>query len=120
MTFSLIGKMMASASYAIVYQYTAELYPTSIRSTAVGNCSAVARFGAIFSLMVDLLADIWKPLPLVLMGSSAVLSGLLATFLPETTGLPLPNTMEEAIKIPEKTRNRGFFTCSCQKGSDTA
>ena len=43
--FSLIGKFMASANFAIVYLYTAELYPTTIRTTAVGSCSCVARLG---------------------------------------------------------------------------
>jgi OCT family organic cation transporter-like MFS transporter 4/5 len=71
--FSLLGKMMASASFSIVYQYTAELYPTAIRTTAVGNCSTLARFGAIFALLVDALADIWKPFPMVLMGGIAVI-----------------------------------------------
>ena len=42
---ALIGKFGASASFAIVYLYTAELYPTQIRSTAVGMCSMMARIG---------------------------------------------------------------------------
>ena len=37
------GKFGVAAAFAIVYLYTAELYPTAIRGTAVGACSAVAR-----------------------------------------------------------------------------
>ena len=41
---SLIGKFGASASFAIVYVYTAEMFPTGIRNQAVGTCSLVARY----------------------------------------------------------------------------
>jgi len=49
---SLIGKFGASAGFSIVYLYSAELYPTILRSTSLGTCSLVARFGAILSLLV--------------------------------------------------------------------
>ena len=51
---SLIGKFMASACFAIVYVYTAELFPTMIRNTAIGSCSTVARVGGICALLVSL------------------------------------------------------------------
>ena len=37
------GKFGVAAAFAMVYLYTAELYPTAIRGTAVGACSTVAR-----------------------------------------------------------------------------
>ena len=37
------GKFGCAAAFAMVYLYTAELYPTAIRGTAVGACSTVAR-----------------------------------------------------------------------------
>lgn len=41
------GKFGASAAFSIVYLYTAELFPTAIRSTATGLCSMMARIGGI-------------------------------------------------------------------------
>ena len=41
----LSGKFGASAAFALIYLYTAELYPTEIRGTALGLCGMMARFG---------------------------------------------------------------------------
>ena len=41
---SLVGKFGASASFFVVYLYTAELFPTPVRNQAVGCCSLVARW----------------------------------------------------------------------------
>ncbi len=43
----LIGKFGAAAAFAIVFLYAGELYPTEIRSSAVGLCSTLARIGGI-------------------------------------------------------------------------
>ena len=49
-------KFFASGSYAIIYIYANELFPTQIRNSGMGLCSMVARFGAIIgTLSNDLL-----------------------------------------------------------------
>ena len=40
-------KFLASGSYAIIYIYANELFPTNVRNTGMGICSMVARIGAI-------------------------------------------------------------------------
>ncbi len=75
--FSLAGKFGASACFAIVYVYTAELFPTIIRNTAIGSCSTVARVGGILCLIVIQLNNIWDPLPMLIMGCVAVVAGCL-------------------------------------------
>ncbi len=40
------GKGGAAAILAVLYFYTGELYPTEIRSTAVGLCSTVGHIAA--------------------------------------------------------------------------
>ena len=39
------GKGCIAASFALVYFYTAEIYPTSLRSAGLGLCSTMARIG---------------------------------------------------------------------------
>lgn len=112
---SLIGKFMASASFAIVYVYTAELYPTIIRNTAIGSCSCIARVGGIVSLLILELKNFWLPAPMLIMGIVATLAGFLAIFFPETVGNRLPESMEEATNIGKSNQSRGLCTCVCPK-----
>ena len=48
------------------------------------------------------------------MGVFAIFAGLIASLLPETVGLPLPESTEQAITISKRT-DRGFFTCTFPK-----
>ena len=93
---SLVGKFGATAAFAIVFLYTAELFPTSHRSSVTGACSTMARVGAILSLLVQHLGHFWGPLPMVLLGATSLVAGALATRFPETTGRPMPDTVREA------------------------
>jgi len=102
---SLVGKFGATGSFNIVFVYTAEMFPTEIRSTAVGTSSTCARIGGILAPQVAFLASTWKPLPLLVMGGSALIGGVLALFmLPETLGSALPETMEDALALGSKKK----------------
>jgi len=99
-TFALIGKFGASASFAIVFVYTAEMFPTEIRSTAVGASSLCGRIGGIIAPQIAMLNTIWLPLPLLVMGAGSFIGGLLVfVFLPETLGKKLPDSMQEALNL---------------------
>ena len=100
--FYLFGKLLASLAFGMCYLYTAELYPTALRGTAVGSCSTMARVGGVIGLCISPLGKIWKPLPLTIMGSVAVVAGVFAFAFPETTGLKLPETITEALNIGKK------------------
>ena len=53
--FSLIGKFFISIVLAIAYSFTAELFPTEIRSSMLGLCSTSGRIGGI---LAPILADV--------------------------------------------------------------
>lgn len=65
------------------------------RITAVGLGQMLARGGAILGPLVRLLGIHNPSLPLLLYGAVPVLSGLTVLLLPETRGLPLPDTIQD-------------------------
>ncbi len=81
---ALLGKLGVSGSFAILYVYSLEVFPTSVRNSAMvcgfllcacnvqGACSFCAHFGAILSPNVILLSEIHVALPYVLYALAAL------------------------------------------------
>ena len=84
--------MASSAVFQLIYLYTAELFPTLIRNTALGFTGTASGVGSIGAPFVIGLGGI---IPLIFMGGSAIIGGLTGMFLPETLGLPLPHSLEQ-------------------------
>ncbi|XP_067674157.1 organic cation transporter protein-like [Haliotis asinina] len=98
---SMVGKFGAAGAFAIVYVYTAELFPTVVRNSGVGVSSFFARIGGMVSpyfadLGVLLGGDLKVALPLIVFGGLSIAAGLLTLFLPETLKRRLPETIEDA------------------------
>ena len=96
---SLIGKMCVTFSWGVLFLYNAELFPTEVRTSGIGSASFVGRFGGMVAPWVELLGKYHPNIPTIIFGSTAVLAGILAISLPETQGIELPYTLEEAEKL---------------------
>lgn len=86
---SLAGKFGASAAFALVYLYTAEIFPTLVRATVVGLCSMFARVGGILAPQVALYLPVVTgstQAPMILMGVCALCGSVVTLWLPETLG----------------------------------
>ncbi|XP_073207943.1 solute carrier family 22 member 6-A-like isoform X2 [Lepidochelys kempii] len=92
---AVFGKGSLAASFNCVYLYTSELYPTVIRQTGMGLSNTMARLGSITAPLVKMLEEYIPFLPLIIYGAAPIISGIAATFLPETLNVPLPETITE-------------------------
>lgn len=84
-TFSQGGKVAITAAFQLAWMFTAELYPTSYRSFAVGMGSVFARLGAMASPYInDILGmrEVWAPS--ALFGSVSLVAAVVTLLLPET------------------------------------
>ncbi|XP_023791860.1 solute carrier family 22 member 5-like isoform X4 [Cyanistes caeruleus] len=95
----MLGKFGITSAFSMVYVYTAELYPTVVRNMGVGASSMASRLGSILSPYFVYLGAYDRFLPYILMGSLTVLSGILTLFLPESYGMPLPDTIDQMLRV---------------------
>ena len=94
----------------MVWLITAELYPTNLRSQAVGTCSTVARLFGLVAPFVARLAIHWKPLPMLILGVPSIFAAILAFFVPETKHIELPATMRDADDLEKnKLETKSFL-----------
>ncbi|XP_069573571.1 organic cation/carnitine transporter 2-like [Brachyistius frenatus] len=114
------GKFAVTAAFAIVYAYTAELYPTVLRTTAVGTCSMASRIGSITAPFFIYLRSYSVSLPYILMGSLTVLTGLLSLLLPESYGMPLPDTITHMQRFPGCCQKTPYTLTHTEEGENTA
>merc|ERR1719350_2467373 len=103
---ALIGNFSTTCCFAILYMYTGELMPTTVRAAGVGSSSLVSKVGGTLSTTVAALADIHPAIPTLIFTVMAITSGALTLFLPETRGRKMPENFDDvenvAFKLPWK------------------
>ncbi|KAL8581706.1 hypothetical protein ACOMHN_043124 [Nucella lapillus] len=110
---AMVGKFGVSSSFAIIYLFSAELYPTVLRNFAVGSGSVFARIGSMLSPYIADLAlymegELSTAVPLMVFGSLALGAGLSSLFLPETLHRTLPDTIHDAIHFGRRGGSKGI------------
>jgi len=85
-TVVITGKFAIAAAFACIFVYASELFPTAVRSQAMGLCSASGRLGGITAPFVVQLSSVGRSLPFVIFGLSCAAAALCFVRLPETAG----------------------------------
>ncbi|XP_059057511.1 organic cation transporter protein isoform X3 [Achroia grisella] len=114
----MVGKLFISGSYSIIYKYSAELFPTVVRSSGVGLGSMCASISGALTPLISLLDTLNPKIPTIIFGFLALLSGFSTFFLPETVGRNLPQSLEDGEKFG--VGDTCFTNCSGRRKSDTS
>lgn len=102
-TFASIGVIGMSMAFPTVYLYAGELFPTVIRNIGMGTCSMIARIGSMIAPQVTSLDQISHYLPPIIFGVVPLIGAITVIFLPETLGITLPETIEDAENFGKKS-----------------
>ncbi|XP_063622068.1 organic cation transporter protein isoform X2 [Cydia splendana] len=114
----MVGKLFISGSYSIIYKYSAELFPTVVRSSGVGLGSMCASVSGALTPLISLLDTLNPKIPTIIFGFLALLSGASTFFLPETVGRNLPQSLEDGEKFG--VGDTCFTNCSGKRMSEAS
>lgn len=91
----MVGKFTIAGSFAVIYNYSAELFPTVVRNSAMGLGSVAARLSGALTPLITLLDSFDPTIPAITFGVIALISGTWVMFLPETNNQPMPETIAD-------------------------
>ncbi|CAB1440295.1 unnamed protein product [Pleuronectes platessa] len=91
---AVLGKFAVSASFSIVYVYTAELYPTVVRQNGVGLSTMCSCVGGILAPLVRLLDVYHYTISMLIYGTITIAAGGFCLLLPETCNVELQDHTE--------------------------
>ncbi|XP_062302515.1 si:dkey-190l8.2 isoform X1 [Osmerus eperlanus] len=99
MTLAMAGKLCMQITVFVSLLYSIELFPTVIRQKCVGLVNLCYRVGCILNTVVSPRGEI--PLAaMIVYGSGPIIGAGLCLLLPETSGLPLPDSVEDCDRQP--------------------
>lgn len=99
-TLAFAGRFGIAIAFNLAYVWTNELFPTSVRNTALGLCSQIGHGGGIIAPAIVFLGTAIAPAwPYLIIGSATLLAALTAATLPETRGAATLETID-SVRAP--------------------
>jgi len=95
-------KMNIAATFLIGYIQAMELFPTPIRASGLGFCSIISQIISIGGPYIIALGIFDIKIPYLVMCCVCLVGSLAVSFLPETVGAKLPETLQDAANFGAK------------------
>ncbi|KAK4311872.1 hypothetical protein Pmani_016656 [Petrolisthes manimaculis] len=101
-------KLFVTEAVLVVYMQIGELFPTPLRSLSYGITGVTGLSATILVPSLMALGTSNQKLPYYILSGLCVCGAAVSTFLPETLGLPLPQTVEQANQVGN---GQSYFFC---------
>ena len=99
-----VAKFICTAAFYMFYVQAAELNPTPIRNSGMGFASFSANIIGLSGPTVAHYGTIDKRIPYGIIACISLVSGVAASFLPETLGCYLPETISSAAEFGKEQK----------------
>lgn len=96
---AMVGRFFITYSMNASAQISLEVVPTELRGQGTALANVFAQISNFFAPQIVYSKVIDARMPFLLLGIGACIACVLSLFLPETAGVKLPDTIEEAEKI---------------------
>ncbi|KPI93619.1 Solute carrier family 22 member 3 [Papilio xuthus] len=96
---AIASRFMINMSYTAIVQWSAELVPTGARASGSALIHVSGYIATMMSPFIVYSERVWSPLPLLILGGTALVASSFALLLPETMGRPMPQTMDEGERF---------------------
>ncbi|XP_071533086.1 LOW QUALITY PROTEIN: organic cation transporter 1-like [Panulirus ornatus] len=98
-TFCGLVKLFVTEAVLVVYMQIGELFPTPLRSISYGVTAVAGLSATILVPSLMALGNTDRRLPYYILCGLCVCGVVVSTFLPETLGQPLPQTVQQASQV---------------------
>ncbi|XP_046973043.1 organic cation transporter protein-like isoform X2 [Vanessa cardui] len=96
---AILARFAINMSYNAAIQWSAELLPTPVRASGSALIHVSGYVATLVSPFVVFSERLWRPLPILILGVTALFACSVGVLLPETNGQQMPQTIEEGEKL---------------------
>lgn len=94
-----IARLSTAAFYAVIMQWTNEIFPTVIKNQTMGLCNFMGYLSSTICPIILATARVFPTLPIFVFGGFALISMILCLFPPETLGKEPIHLIEQAKRL---------------------